>query len=67
MRHQHTFIVRIVRDDDTQTLHGLISEPSSADDWRASFASASELWKLLLERLQIAIEATHAEQSERKE
>ncbi len=54
MRQPQTFIVRILPGEDEQTLHGQVSQPSSADDWRAPFASASELWQKLTDRLRLA-------------
>ena len=68
MRHAHTFVVRILMDDDgTQTVRGQVTQPSSTDEWRASFVGAMDLWRALMERLQAAVEVTLVEQSERNE
>jgi len=51
MRQLYTFVIRILHDDDDQAMHGQISEPVSDDEWRASFANASELWAKLKQRV----------------
>ena len=51
MRQLHTFIIRILLDDDAETLRGQVSEPASDDGWRASFADVAELWAKLKQRL----------------
>jgi hypothetical protein len=51
MRHIHTFLVRIVADDDPLAiLHGQISEPASPDAWRVTFTDLPGLWALLSTR-----------------
>lgn len=44
------FVMRIIQDAQGN-LHGQISEPSAAGEWRATFASAADLWRFLTERL----------------
>lgn len=44
------FVMRIIQDAQGN-LHGQISEPSAVAEWRATFASATELWRFLIERL----------------
>ena len=52
MRTIQTFVVRILHHDDFGSeLHGQISEPASADEWRASFANVQELFDQMLARL----------------
>ena len=51
MRQLYTFVIRVLSDDDDETLRGQVSEPASADQWRASFGNGSELWAKLKERL----------------
>ena len=47
---QRAFIIRVIFDDRGE-LHGQLSEPGSADEWRLPFAGADELWAALRERL----------------
>ena len=52
MRRQHTFVVRILLDDEEpQPIHGLIHEPASADQWSHSFAGSEEFWIALVGRV----------------
>lgn len=52
MRTLQTFVVRILSPDDFGSeLHGQISEPASADEWRASFSGVQELFDQILIRL----------------
>ncbi len=55
MRHTHTFVLKILLDQDyTSRLHGQISEPSATDEWRASFADVNELLQQLVRRISAA-------------
>ncbi|MBI5567612.1 MAG: hypothetical protein HY870_22125 [Chloroflexi bacterium] len=47
---QRAFVIRAIFDDQG-ALHGQLSEPGSADEWRLPFAGADELWAVLRERL----------------
>lgn len=51
MRQIHTFIIRVLHDENDETFHGQVSEPASDDEWRASFAGLSDLWTKLKQRL----------------
>jgi hypothetical protein len=52
MRRQHTFVVKILLDDEEpQPIRGLIHEPASADEWSQSFAGSDEFWIALVARL----------------
>ena len=53
-RRPHTFIVRILHDEDGETLHGQVSDPTAANGWHATFSSATELWGMLTERMGVA-------------
>ncbi|GEM_PF-5139519 len=73
MRHTHTFVLKVLLErapDAGQAAHptslrGQISEPSSADEWRARFADVNELLQELLKRVAVETvspgEATHLE------
>ncbi len=55
MRHTHTFVLKVLLDNDyTSHLRGQISEPASADEWRASFTDVNELLQQLVKRLATA-------------
>ncbi len=62
MRQTHTFVLKILLDPSTDSgqamhsahLRGQISEPSSDDEWRASFADVNELLQQLLQRVAAA-------------
>jgi hypothetical protein len=47
---QRAFVIRVIYDDHG-TLHGQLSEPGSADEWRLPFVGADDLWAVLKERL----------------
>lgn len=47
---QRAFVIRVIFDDHG-TLHGQLSEPGSADEWRLPFVDADELCVVLRERL----------------
>jgi hypothetical protein len=49
------FVIRVIPDAQGR-LHGQISEPSSADEWRATFDSAAALWRLFADRLACSAE-----------
>ena len=51
------FLMRVIQDAEGN-LHGQISEPMSANEWRATFGGAAELWRLLTERLACPPEPT---------
>ncbi|MDL1895249.1 hypothetical protein FBQ82_03185 [Anaerolineae bacterium CFX7] len=67
MRRTHTFVLQVLLErapDAGQAAHptslrGQISEPSSADEWRARFADVDELLQELLKR--VAVEAGEME------
>jgi hypothetical protein len=55
MRHTHTFVLKILLDQESIShLRGQISEPSSGDEWRANFANGSDLIQQLLKRVAAA-------------
>ncbi|OQY99794.1 MAG: hypothetical protein B6D41_00695 [Chloroflexi bacterium UTCFX4] len=55
MRQTHTFVLKILLDNQTTSrLHGQISQPSSDDEWRASFGDVNELLRQLVKRLAAA-------------
>ncbi len=52
MRQTHTFVLKILLDNQaTSRLHGQISQPSSDDEWRASFGDVNELLRQLVTRV----------------
>jgi hypothetical protein len=54
MRTLQTFVVRILhRTEFGSEFHGQISEPSSADEWRATFSDVQELLDQLKNRLAV--------------
>lgn len=56
MRHQRTFVVKILLDiDEPQPIHGQIHEPASVDPWTQSFAGCDEFWRVLVDRLAFAV------------
>jgi hypothetical protein len=55
MRTLQTFVVRILhRDEFGSAVHGQISEPTSGDEWRATFSDMQELLSHLQARLALA-------------
>ncbi len=57
-------------DDGTQTVRGQITQPSSMDEWRASFIGAMDLWQTLMERLTLPLPSAtraHVEPEQLKE
>lgn len=65
MRNTHTFVLRVLLDqEDSSPLRGQISEPSSADEWRASFVDVNELLQQLLKRVAAAPGSSFAEPSD---
>ncbi|OQY99152.1 MAG: hypothetical protein B6D41_01770 [Chloroflexi bacterium UTCFX4] len=55
MRQTHTFVLKILLDNQaTSRLHGQISQPSSDDEWRASFGDVNELLRQLVTRVSAA-------------
>lgn len=49
-RRRHSFVLRMIVEADGQ-LHGQISEPAAADEWRERFGSLVELGRILARRL----------------
>jgi hypothetical protein len=55
MRQTHTFVLKILLDsNETSLLRGQISEPTSPDEWRATFADVNDLFQQLVTRLAAA-------------